>query len=337
MKRLLRSMLAVTTLPMACGCGAGSSRLDPQQPLPAGRPDAPARIVICPEGSSYDPERNVCVAAGAAQAAPTTRATSDGDEAAGRVGVSVRCTFANGWVSVLPVADYPEDDSFLMQALIGMNEDPDFWANESDYASLRPYAARRCTRQGQTFRVAPGAHYVLAGETGTYARRGAYGRNGYKRRIQVGQTSPQPIEIETSDLTHTWDCISCPFVSFLDPWTGRWRPAFVILEHRAGAARRGTNRYRFEGVPVRDGKIRIRVAEAEREVSRIDQLVLVVGGQELLPSRGGAASPLAAIDGIELEMSLGTRVEVEYEVPAVRDGAVVVEVVAHGHYEPSSP
>jgi len=334
-----RPSLATQALALAglllCACSASSAPIDPQQPIPRGRTDAPSRIVICPEGSSYDPSRNVCVATATVQPADGATATAPAATDAGPADIAVACSFTNGWVAVLPVDRYPEDDSFLMQALIGMSEDPAFWANESDYASLRPYAAKPCSRQAQHFRVAAGAYYVLAGETGTYSRRGAYARNGYKRRVQVSSSSPVSVSIARSDLTHTWDCISCPFVAFLDPWSGRWLPAFVILAHRDAPSKRGTDRYSIENVPVRSQRVRLRVVEAEHEVSRIDQLVLEIGGHPHFPRQGGVRSALAAADGTDVELSRGRQIEVDYDVPGVADGTVSVRVVAHGHYEPT--
>ncbi len=337
MNRLPVALAPLATFVLLAGCGtAASSQLDPQQPLPAGRADAPSKIVICPDGSSYDPAHNVCLATGVQTSArsgpPVPAASTEAD-----ADLSVGCAFPNGWVAVLPVDRYPQDDSFLMQALIGMNQAPDFWANESDYADLRPYAARRCTTQPQRFQLAPGSYYVLAGQTGTYARRGAYGQNGFKRRVEVSPSSPPRLTIESTDLNHTWECISCPFVAFLHPQSGHWRPAFVILAHRAGAARRGTDRYVFENIAVHHGRIRLRIVEAEQEVSRIDQLVLRVHGQTLLPAAGGAHSALGNIDGIDVQLAMGQQVEVDYEVPGVVDSAVTAELVAHGHYDPIEP
>ncbi len=316
-------------------CAASSAPIDPQQPIPRGRTDAPSRIVICPEGSSYDPSRNVCVATAVTR--PAGGATGGASTATGeaQADIAVACSFTNGWAAVLPVDQYPDDDSFLMQALIGMTEDPDFWANESDYGPLRPYAAKPCSQQAQHFRVPPGAYYVLAGETGTYNRRGTYTRNGYKSRVQVSRSSPVSVSISRSDLTHTWECISCPFVAFLDPWSGRWLPAFVILAHRNAPTKRGTDHYAIENVPVRDGRLRLRIVEAEREVSRIDQLVVEVGGHRQLPRQGGVRSALAAVDGTDVELHRGRQVEVDYDVPGVVNGTVSVRVVAHGHYEPA--
>jgi hypothetical protein len=321
---------------LLAGCGAAATQVDPQQPAPPtakGQPLRPSQIVICPDGASYDTVRNTCVATTAiAPAAPRGEpaAPSRPDSS-----VSVRCSFNNGWVSVLPAASYPSDDTFLMQALIGFSQEPEFWASQSEYAELERYAARRCSERMQRFEVPAGDYFVLVGESGTFGRRGGYDRNGYRRRIRVSSGSPEVLSLRPSDLTITWSCISCPFVSFIDTASGRLLPAFVVLAWRNSAARKGTDRVLVEKVPVRDGKLRLRVAEAEPEVSQLDQLVLEVNGQVLLPRKGGAHSALAAADGVVVEMKQGTQIVVEYEVPWMTDGALDVQVVAHGYYDPT--
>ena len=85
------------------------------------------------------------------------------------------------------------------------------------------------------------------------------------------------------------------------------------------------------------GRIRLRIVEAEQEVSRIDQLVLRVHGQTLLPVAGGAHSALANIDAVDVQLAMGQQVEVDYEVPDVVDGSVTAELAAHGHYDPVEP
>jgi hypothetical protein len=332
------STLAVL-LAAAAGCaGAGPTAPDPQQPAARsqpGQPLTPAQIVICPQGSTYDPTRNQCYATGepAQSPSPPPEPKSSAPRRGGAT-ISVRCTFLNAWVSVLPVDDYPSDDTFLMQALIGLSEEPGFWSGQSQYAELEPYAARRCSGEPQSFQAAPGAHFVLAGEANTFQRRGNYQRNGYRRRVTLSGSAPTSLTIAPSDLTHTWLCISCPFVAFLDAARGAYLPAFVVLAHRRGAERRGTDRVRVARVPVRGGRVTLRVSEVEREVSHLDQLVLEVGDRTLLPAAGGARSALAAIDGVGVELPPRTGIVVDYEVPQVRDGVVDVVVVAHGHYDP---
>jgi hypothetical protein len=323
------------------GCGgANASMVDPQQPAlsqpgaPKGAPLRPAQIVICPDGSSYDPTHNQCVATSPltppAPTAPTKPARPSGSGS-----VAVRCAFRDGWVSVLPVDAYPSDDSFLMQALIGLSDEPSFWQSQSEYADLEPYAARKCTDQQQRFEVDAGDYFVLVGEANTFQRRGRYDRNGYRRRMHVSPGAPTDLTVRESDLTLTFNCISCPFVSFVDGATNRFLPAFVVLAYRNSPARRGTDRVKVRSVPVSNGRIRLRVAEADHEVSHLDQLVIEVAGNRLAPLPGGSQSALAQSDGVGVQMRRGTQITVEYEVAGMRDGAVDVEVVASGYYEPT--
>ncbi len=249
----------------------------------------------------------------------------------GHVAVDVSCAFPQGWVALLPAGKYPKDDQFLMQALIGLTDDPSFWGGLAEYRSLHPYAARRCTPSPVRFDVAPGDYFVLAGEAGTFSARGTYDKNGVRRKITV-RASTQ-VRLGPRDLTHTWLCISCPWVVFSDGDGGDLAP-FVVLPWRAGWARRGADTHRVARVPVRGGRVRLRVMEREREVTHLDSLVLRVGGRVLLPVRGGARSALARADGVGVEMRRGRQVAVEYEVLGVTDGEVDVTVEAAGYYDP---
>lgn len=315
-------------LVIACGGTAPSGR-DPQAPAPYDPKAAASTIVICPEGSSYDPGRNACVAGSTSAPPPTTNDTSGGPSS-----IRVSCGFRNGWVAVVPETAYPDDDEFIMQALIGFSEEPDFWNDQSEYQSLARYKARRCTQRSERFELEPGAYFVIVGETGTFGRRGAYNNNGYRRRVRLARGESLDIDLDGDDLNHTWYCISCPWVSFFDPSLGRYLPGFVVLAHRYETRRRGTDRVVVENVPVSDGKIRLRVNEVEPEVSYLDQLVLEVDGVRVLPSRGGERSALAHADGINVMMSQGTEFVAVYEVPHVTSSHTTVTVIAHGHYEP---
>lgn len=60
---------------------SGSGRPDPQSPTPHEPKAAASTVVICPDGSSYDPARNVCVAmTGAPAAQPTPEPSSEQEE-----------------------------------------------------------------------------------------------------------------------------------------------------------------------------------------------------------------------------------------------------------------
>lgn len=108
MKRLPVAPVPVAAFLLLAGCGAAaSSQPDPQQPLPAGRADAPSKVVICPDGSSYDPVHNVCIATGVQRPASSGANTSGAAGTAGQAGVSARCGFQNGRVTVLPLDPVP--------------------------------------------------------------------------------------------------------------------------------------------------------------------------------------------------------------------------------------
>ena len=324
------------------GCGG---QLPPESPLLTEPPAVAEPVQVatvppeCPEGSSFDSERAACVATApiaASKGAGWTKFPPDPEPKAppgpAGPGINVSCAFPNGWVSVMPVRSYPKDDQFLMQALIGITEEPSFWSSEPEYRSLIPFAAKKCTEKELSFAVPDGDYFILAGETGTFGARGDYTRNGFKRRVTVKESLR--IALQSKDLTHTWVCISCPFVSFFDG--AELLPAFVVLANRSARSRRGTDRILVEKVPVQNGKIRLRVAEADHEVTRLDRLVLEVGGQILLPTAGGSRSALADADDVDVEMSRGKQILVEYAVPAgVADGVVDVRVIAHGHYDPT--
>ena len=324
---------AILSLP-ACG-GSTASGADPQAPSPNNPKNAAATVVICPDGSTYDPTRNACIAT---SGTPNTATPKDAkDEQDGQVSVQVKCDFRNGWVAVVPESDYPEDDEFIMQALIGFTEEPDFWRDQTQHAPLAKYAAKRCNSRGERFNLRPGSYFVLVGESGTFGQRGAYRNNGYRRHIDVSRGDDLDIDLSGDDLNHTWYCISCPYVSFFDPSLGTYLPSFVVLAYRDERKLRGTDRIVVHEVPVRDGKIRLRVNEVEPEVSYLDQLVLEVDGKRVLPSRGGSRSALADADGVHVEMAKGTQVVVEYDVPHVQGSTTTVTVIAHGHYEPTLP
>jgi hypothetical protein len=65
---------------VACSRSGGP---DPQSPTPHDPKAAASTVVICPDGSSYDPARNVCIATSGvanAQPAPKPPSKEDGDE-----------------------------------------------------------------------------------------------------------------------------------------------------------------------------------------------------------------------------------------------------------------
>jgi hypothetical protein len=304
-------------LVLLAGCGAAAAG------------DKPPQVVICPEGSKWDEAANGCIATQAMEPLVADPAPPPPSAAAA---IHVRCNFQNGWVAVMPVDAYPAEEGFLMQALIGFTEEPAFWRGIAEYKDLERFAAQPCSSQGRDFDVEPGGYFVLVGEANTFGARGDYKDNGFKRRVTVD--GPVSITVNPRDLTHTWLCISCPWVVPLDPDSGAWDRAFVVLAHRNRRELRGTDRVRVEGLRVNHGRLKLRIVEAEREVSHIDQLVVEVGGHTLLPARGGALSALARADGVDVTLGRGRQIELTFEVPGLEDGIVDAVVVAHGHYEP---
>ncbi len=299
--------------------------------------------VMCPEGSGFDTSRGFCVAispppvmapdAGSPIVVTPAIAPDAGTGTAVAVGpgptgnVIVTCDFQEGWVSLLPVAAYPKDDSFLMQSLIGLTEDPKFW-NGAGYGKLGPFRAKKCPRSGVGFTVASGDHWILAGQANTFAAKGKYDKNGVRRKttIAIGST-PVTITLKPTDLTFTWSCISCPWV--LLPGID----AFTVLRDRDSREKRGTDRIQLHGVMVTNRRVRIRVAERERETSWIDEIRLVHGGRSIAPT----ARALVAADGLDVMMARGTEIAVDFALPTAEDGPLDLELIVTGHYEPEEP
>ncbi len=329
-----RTMLPGLVALSACGSSTASGT-DPQAPNPSHTKTAAASVVICPDGSTYAPGQNACIAT---SGTPQKTPKGDSDKTPGeQAHVQISCSFRQGWAALVPVDDYPADDEFVMQALIGFTEQPDFWKDQNEYASLAEYAAKPCTRRGETFDVAPGAYFVLVGEAGTFGRRSTYQNNGYRERIRLSANESKDIDLSGDDLNHTWYCISCPHVSFYDPTLGRYLSSFVVLAYRDERRLEGTERIVVHDVPVHDGTIRLRVDEVEPETTYLDQFVIEVDGVRVLPRKGGPQSALASADQARVIMRQGTRIVVEYDVPHVRTGTATVTVVAHGYYEPDLP
>jgi hypothetical protein len=319
-----------------------------------------ATVTLCPEGSALDPQSQTCTAvqpvrpvavapverveeplplpapaepaaAVTAEAAVAVAAPSSLPAPAKGYAVDVRCTFPDGWVSLLPAGKYPKNDQFLMQSLIGLTRDPGFWKGIAEYRPLHPFAAQPCVPGVWTRLPAPsgGDYFLLAGQAGTFRTRGTYEKNGVRRRMSVRASAE--VTLSAADLVHTWVCISCPWVVFSDGNGGDLEP-FVVLAHRRARGRRGTDVHLVERVPVSGGKIRLRVVEVEQEITHLDRLALRWGGHDLAPVGAGAA--LARDDGSEVTLPPRTEVGMTYAVPGVRDGFVDVEVVATGWYDP---
>lgn len=311
----------------------------------AGTAGPAPEVVVCPAGSSYDAARNVCIATAPIAApqpepppAPAQTAAVAVEPPAGPSSITVSCDFGNGWVAVVPADKYPKDDQFLMQALIGLRDEPQFWKNEPDYAKFAPFAAKHCSNRAEKFDVPSGSYFILAGEANTFGARGNYSKNGFRKKVQLDAAAPISLSLKRSDLKHTWVCISCPWVAFFAPEKegalgGGFLPSFVVLKDRRSEADKGTDRIPVSAVPIKNGRIRLRVAEAEREVTHLDRLALEVGGKVILPLPG-SRSALASADGIEVEMSRGHAIELSFEIPGAADGTVDAVVIATGYYLP---
>jgi hypothetical protein len=152
-----------------------------------------------------------------------------------------------------------------------------------------------------------------------------------RRKVTVA-ASRLTVALSPSDLVHTWLCISCPWVVLGE---GEGAVALVVLRGRAGRERRGTDRILLRGVPVDGGRLVLRLAEREHEVTRLEGLRVRVAGRELLPRQGGAANAL--VRGAAVELARGTSVAAAYDVPGVEEGRVDVEVEVVGYYDPTSP
>lgn len=323
------------------GVGCNSATVVPRQTVV---------VPSCPDGSAFDTAKGFCVAAPLPTIAEPARTGTLGRVALpGSSGTTapiqappvrlantnavVACDFPDGWVSLLPVAAYPRDDQFLMQSLIGLTQDPKFWKSaDPAYAKISSWAAQRCTSGGVAFAVPAGDYWVLAGQENTFGAKGKYDKNGVRRRVTVpASPAALTLTLRAADLTHTWLCISCPWVEIAG-----FAP-FVVLRHRSSRAERGTDTVALARVPVRGGRVRLQVSEREPETTFLDALVLRAGGRTLFPAAGGARSPLAAADGVPVVIERGGAVTVDYTIApelVSADGTVDLELLATGHYEP---
>lgn len=184
----------------ACG-GSTASGADPQAPAPANPKIAAASVVICPDASSYAPGRNACVATTGATS--SAQASAEPQEDGNTATVRVQCSFPGAWVALVPEEAYPDNDEFILQALIGFTEEPDVWAERNRYRGLSKYAASRCSQQGKRFDVRPGPYFVLVAEASKVGRR-THRDEGYRRRIDVSEGESLRIKLELADLNHIW-------------------------------------------------------------------------------------------------------------------------------------
>jgi hypothetical protein len=238
-------------------------------------------------------------------------------------GVRVSCDFDDGWAALVPWKQVT-DDEYLMQTLIGLVEDPDFYSDE--YAHLEPYKAQRCTSSGTTFDVPQGKYMLMVGRADTYDKNGEYRDNGYKREVVIpGESS---WTIRETDLVLNFPCISCPH---LYVWDGAaWDHRGEILRDVVGPRQQRTERTKLT-VPVRNGELRLRIAEEEDEVSHLDAIVVELDGKTLT-----ARADLGAADGTYALLRKGEAIELTYKVN-LPDGDAVITLAATGYYVPLGP
>ncbi|MBW2455400.1 MAG: hypothetical protein JRI68_12850 [Deltaproteobacteria bacterium] len=287
-------------------------------------------------GSSQPPDEvNVVVV-------PPIQTVASGDEPppidppdkpmSGRAEVVVACEFADGWVSVLPADRYEPSEEFLMQALIGLTEEPKFW-HGAGYGRFGDYRAVRCDPRGTSIHVPAGSHYVLVGWANQFSVKREYRDNGYLEQTTLNPGETRHYRITTDRLTHTWLCISCPYLlAYRD---GRFEELGQVLVDRYSRRRRGTDVVRAR-VEVRNGQVRLRIAEREPEITHLDAVVVSNAHRELSPAPGTLAA-LVRADGQVRELTMGQRLDLVFEAPGTPDGVMDVEIQVTGHYEPVGP
>ncbi len=341
MRRSTSTLLALSALFAALvACGGA---------VPPGKSSPVAtEVVLCPSGSTFHAGENRCVASSPLAAAPPPAPPPSASaappemppvlvETDGRV--DVRCRFSKGWVAVVPKSVYPADDAFLMQSLIGLAEEPEFWQKLPEYAPLEPYKAHPCTSAGVSIGAPAGDVFVLVGEADTFTSRQKYARNGLKKKVTLKKGEPLVLDVDRKDLVHSFSCISCPWVHF-EGSAEASTPPFVMLARRASRGERGRDT-RTLRVPVVNGKVRVVLEEHEHEVTHLDALDVSANGTRLRPvlpkdAPLGARFALEADDGLEVLVERGARIVVEYQAPeeTARDTTLEITVGATGYYLP---
>ncbi len=246
--------------------------------------------------------------------------------------VAVACQFTDGWVSVLPTELYDPGEEFLMQALIGLAEEPSFW-EQAGYGRFRDHRATRCTDRGTTVDVPTGSHYLLIGWANQFSVKGQYRDNGYLEQITLQPGETRHFKITTDRLTHTWLCISCPYL--LAHGAGGLDELGQVLVDRYTRRRKGTDVVQAQ-VAVRDGRVTLTIAEREPEITHLDAIEVTTANRRLSLALAAPAA-LRQIDGQDLQLSLGEQLDLVFEAPAIPDGLIDVEIHVTGHYEPVGP
>ncbi len=250
-----------------------------------------------------------------------------------QAGVHVSCNFEDGWVAVLPADVFDPGEEFLMQALIGLQGDPDFWGGLTEFQKYEPYKAQKCGEQAVTFDLAPGQYFVAVGMANQFFVRGEYRDNGYLEEISIGTGEGRDVVLSADELTHTWLCISCPFlVVFQD---GKEHEVGQVLKDRYTRRRYGTDIVQTRA-DVRSGVLTLRLDEREPETSYIDGVVVRIDGQ---PLRLVDESPrgVRALDDETTALTFGESAVLQYDAGHLEDGLVDVQIEVSGHYEAIGP
>lgn len=242
--------------------------------------------------------------------------------------VALTCEFDDGWYAILPkeLAGEQGQDEFLMQALIGLTEEPDFWASMAEYQKLKPHAAQRCGTEQVTRDVQPGSYVLFIGWAGQYERTG-YENNGRIESLTVAAGEDIERRITTADLDADLPCISCPFL--LVARAGQFVELGQILIDRYLPSKQGTDR-RQTIAEVVGGQITVKLAEREPEVSHIDAVEVWYRGQKLQPV-GTSPTAARAIDGSAHTLATGDELTMHFQAP-VRSGDLEIEIRVNGYY-----
>lgn len=242
--------------------------------------------------------------------------------------LAVACEFDDGWYAVVPkdLASAQEDDEFMMQALIGLTEEPDFWAPMPEYEKLQPHAAQRCGHEPVTRDLQPGSYVLFIGWAGQYERSG-YENNGRIEPFSVAAGEDIVRRITTDDLNADLPCISCPFL--LVARAGQFVELGQILIDRYRPGKQGTDS-RTTTAEVVSGRITVKLAEREPEVSHIDAVEVWHQGQQLQPV-GASPAAARAIDGARHTLVTGDELTMYFQAP-VRSGELDIEIRVNGYY-----
>jgi len=260
-----------------------------------------------------------------------TKAGGGGDGKPARA--EVWCDFGKGYAALVPKALYDPNERFLMQILIGLHEESDTFDGE-EYAKYKPYAATPCEGDinGQFTDVKPGEYMLLVGWVGRYSVDNSYENNGWKKAITLKGGDVFSTRLKDGDMTHSWACISCPFLSMA---TGKgWVELGQVLRNRRSPRLGGTDTVSLTA-EVKAGVVTLRLDEKEPETTYLDAVSLTIGGK-VAPRIGASTNDrISAVDGRFHTMVMGDSLVLEFAAPkGVADGPVKATLSISGHYVP---